>query len=255
MTGNDNPLLEVQDINVSYGQVEAVRGVSLSVDAGEFVSIIGNNGAGKSSTLKAIAGIVKPSRGRIRIDGQDMAGLPAHRIVRKGVSLVPEGRQVFADQSVTDNLMLGAYSRSRVQAETLRQDLQRMFELFPALAARRGQLAGSLSGGEQQMLALARGLLSQPRLLMIDEMSLGLAPRVLESLFPVLEQLNRDGLAILLVEQLATVAISVASRGYVFENSKITISGSTAELASNERVMEAYLGRKATTATREGRGN
>ena len=201
-----------------YGQVQAVREVSLRVLPGEFVSIIGNNGAGKSSTLKAIAGVVKPSGGIIRVQGTEVQGLPAHRIVRMGLSLVPEGRQVFADQTVEDNLKLGAYSRGRDASGDVDADIERMVDLFPVLGERRAQLAGSLSGGEQQMLALARGLLARPRLLMIDEMSLGLAPRVLETLFPVLEQLNRDGLAILLVEQLATMALKVAHRGYVFEN-------------------------------------
>ena len=242
---SDQPLLEVEGLGVTYGQVQAVRGVSLRVQAGEFVSIIGNNGAGKSSTLKAIAGIVKPSGGAIRMQGKEIQGLPAHRVVRLGISLVPEGRQVFADQTVVDNLLLGAYARRREPAGALAADLERMVELFPVLGERRGQLAGSLSGGEQQMLALARGLLSRPRLLMIDEMSLGLAPRVLETLFPVLERLNRDGLAILLVEQLATMALRVAHRGYVFENSEITLSGSASSLARNPEVIESYLGRRA----------
>lgn len=237
------PVLEVEDLYVNYGHVEAVRGVSLKVLPGEFVSIIGNIGAGKTSTLKAIAGAVRPAGGRIRVDGVSVAGLPAHKIVRMGVSLVPEGRLIFADQTVHDNLMLGGYVRVRDQS--FAQDVDRMIELFPVLGERRNQIAGSLSGGEQQMLALARGLLSHPRLLMIDEMSLGLAPRVLENLFPVLAELNRGGLAILLVEQLATVALQVAERGYVFENSRIVLSGPTTELAENEQVIEAYLGRRA----------
>ena len=239
------PLLEVKDLCVSYGQVEAVRDVSLEVMPGEFVSIIGNNGSGKTSTLKAIAGVVKPSRGSIRIQGKEAHGLAAHRVVRMGVSLIPEGRQIFADQTVDDNLMLGAYSRRRDELDSFNEDLQKTLQLFPVLAERRRQIAGSLSGGEQQMLALARGLLSRPKLLMIDEMSLGLAPRILETLFPVLEKLNREGLAILLVEQLATMALKVAHRGYVFENSRITISGSARELAVNKQVIEAYLGRRA----------
>ena len=245
MTGQQQPLLEVERLSVTYGQVQAVRGISLRVLPGEFVSIIGNNGAGKSSTLKAIAGVVKPAGGTIRVQGTEVQGLPAHRIVRMGVSLVPEGRQVFADQTVDDNLRLGAYSRWRDQKSAVDADIERMVELFPVLGERRAQVAGSLSGGEQQMLALARGLLSSPRLLMIDEMSLGLAPRVLETLFPVLEQLNRDGLAILLVEQLATMALQVAHRGYVFENAEIAISGSARSLAQDRQVIESYLGRRA----------
>ncbi|MCY4139999.1 MAG: ABC transporter ATP-binding protein [Rhodobacteraceae bacterium] len=245
MTDQQQPLLEVERLSVTYGQVQAVREISLQVLPGEFVSIIGNNGAGKSSTLKAIAGVVKPVGGTIRIQGTEVQGLPAHRIVRMGLSLVPEGRQVFADQTVDDNLRLGAYSRRRDRESAVDADIERMVELFPVLGERRTQVAGSLSGGEQQMLALARGLLSRPRLLMIDEMSLGLAPRVLETLFPVLERLNRDGLAILLVEQLATMALRVAHRGYVFENAEISISGSARSLAQNRQVIESYLGRRA----------
>ena len=245
MTDQQQPLLEVERLSVTYGQVQAVREISLQVLPGEFVSIIGNNGAGKSSTLKAIAGVVKPAGGTIRIQGTEVQGLPAHRIVRMGLSLVPEGRQVFADQTVDDNLRLGAYSRRRDRESAVDADIERMVELFPLLGERRTQVAGSLSGGEQQMLALARGLLSRPRLLMIDEMSLGLAPRVLETLFPVLERLNRDGLAILLVEQLATMALRVAHRGYVFENAEISISGSARSLAQNRQVIESYLGRRA----------
>ncbi|MCY3874276.1 MAG: ABC transporter ATP-binding protein [Rhodobacteraceae bacterium] len=245
MTDQQQPLLEVERLSVTYGQVQAVREISLQVLPGEFVSIIGNNGAGKSSTLKAIAGVVKPAGGTIRIQGTEVQGLPAHRIVRMGLSLVPEGRQVFADQTVDDNLRLGAYSRRRDRESAVDADIERMVELFPVLGERRTQVAGSLSGGEQQMLALARGLLSRPRLLMIDEMSLGLAPRVLETLFPVLERLNRDGLAILLVEQLATMALRVAHRGYVFENAEISISGSARSLAQNRQVIESYLGRRA----------
>ena len=245
MTDQQQPLLEVEHLSVTYGQVQAVREISLRVMEGEFVSIIGNNGAGKSSTLMAIAGVVKPAGGTIRVQGTEVQGLPAHQIVRMGVSLVPEGRQVFSDQTVDDNLRLGAYSRGRNQESAVDADIERMVELFPVLGERRTQVAGSLSGGEQQMLALARGLLSRPRLLMIDEMSLGLAPRVLETLFPVLERLNRDGLAILLVEQLATMALQVAHRGYVFENAGISMSGSARSLAQNRQVIESYLGRRA----------
>ena len=244
-SGSDAPLLEVEALSVRYGHVEAVRDASLSVAPGEFVSIIGNNGAGKTSTLKAIAGVVRPASGRVRIRGVETQGMPTHRIVQMGVCLVPEGRMIFADQTVLDNLMLGAYSRSRNNRKTLDADLDRAFELFPILKERRTQIAGSLSGGEQQMLALSRGLLSHPELLMIDEMSLGLAPRVLETMFPALERLNRGGIAILLVEQLATMALRVADRGYVFENSRIILSGAASELARNEQVVRAYLGRRA----------
>ncbi len=238
-------LLEVRNLSVTYGHVEAVRDVSLQVEEGEYVSIIGNNGAGKSSTLKAIAGVVKPAGGEIVLDGKPIAGMASYDVVRRGLSMVPEGRLIFADQTVEDNLYLGAYARrGGGRSREVSEDLERMFALFPILEDRREQLAGSLSGGEQQMLALSRGLLSRPRLLMIDEMSLGLAPRVLETLFPVIEMLNREGLAILLVEQLATVALRYAHRSYVMEDSRILLSGPSRELASDERVIESYLGRR-----------
>lgn len=239
------PLLEVKKLSVTYGHVEAVREVSLTVKSGEYVSIIGNNGAGKTSTLKAIAGVVKPAAGEISFDGEPITGLASHDIVKRGLSMIPEGRLIFADQTVEDNLFLGAYTRTGgVGSSEVADDLERMFELFPVLKERRHQVAGNLSGGEQQMLALSRGLLSRPRLLMIDEMSLGLAPLVLETLFPVIENLNKEGLAILLVEQLATVALQYADRGYVMENSRILLSGTTKELANDDRVIEAYLGRR-----------
>ena len=239
------PLLEVRDLSVIYGHVTAVRGVSLTVGAGEYVSIIGNNGAGKSSTLKAIAGVVRPAGGEIRFDGKSIAGIASHEAVKLGLSMVPEGRLIFADQTVQDNLLLGAYSRSGgFRSPDVAEDIESMFALFPVLKERRHQMAGNLSGGEQQMLALSRGLLSRPRLLMIDEMSLGLAPRVLEALFPVIEELNRRGLAVLLVEQLATLALQYAHRGYVMENSTVLVTGSAEALANDDRVIEAYLGRR-----------
>lgn len=242
-SGQMTSILRIESMSIQYGRVEAVRDVSLDVKPGEFVSIIGNNGAGKSSTLGAIAGLVKPASGSIFIDGQRSDGLPPHAIVKRGVSLVPEGRLIFSDQTVADNLLLGAYTRP-IRSEAFAADLAQVWELFPRLKERGQQLAGSLSGGEQQMLALARGLLSKPKLLMIDEMSLGLAPRIVDMLFPVLQRLNRDGLAILLVEQLATMALSVSERAYVFENSRVVLSGPSSELAENPKVMEAYLGRR-----------
>lgn len=238
----EKPLLSVEDLFVVYGRIEATRGVSLQVFPGEFVSIIGSNGAGKSSTLKAIAGVVKPAKGRVLVNGALPRGLESHQMVKNGVVLVPEGRHVFADQSVQDNLLLGGYLRpsSDVAASILE-----MYELFPILKERRDQLAGSLSGGEQQMLAIARGLVAKPKLLMIDEVSLGLAPKILQFLFPVLIRLNKQGLSILLVEQLATEALAVTDRAYVMEAGKITISGKSRDLAHDPRVMEAYLGKKA----------
>lgn len=237
------PLLQVNGISVNYGGIEAVREVSLTVGRGEFVSIIGSNGAGKSTTLKAVAGVAKIASGEIVFDGTPIQGQPAHKIVRDGIAMVPEGRQVFADQTVEDNLMLGAYVRNgRGESAAVKSDIARMHEMFPILGQRHRQMAGSLSGGEQQMLAIARALLSKPRLLMIDEMSLGLAPKVLETLFPVLADLNRNGLAILLVEQLATKALSHAQRGYVMERSRILMSGMSKDLMKDPRVIEAYLG-------------
>lgn len=239
------PLLDVQDLRVSYGRVEAVRGVSLSVAPGEFVAVIGSNGAGKSSTLKAIAGVVKPSGGRVLFDGQTVTGIPSHAMVAAGLALVPEGRHVFGDQTVEDNLRLGGYAHG-LDARAQNARLDEAYALFPRLGERRAQLAGSLSGGEQQMLAIARGLQSKPKLLVIDELSLGLAPKILEMLFPVLVGLNKAGLSILLVEQLAMQALTVASRACVMENGRILVSGLCQDLKSDPRVIEAYLGRRAT---------
>lgn len=235
------PLLEVRDLSVVYGRVEATRNVSLTVGQGEFVSIIGSNGAGKSSTLKAIAGVIRPASGQISVDGIPIGGKDSCDVVKKGVVLVPEGRHVFADQTVEDNLLLGGYLRDKIAVE---QSIDEMYQLFPILKERRSQLAGSLSGGEQQMLAIARGLLAKPRLLMIDEVSLGLAPKILQFLFPILTQLNQKGLSILLVEQLATEALAVTNRVYVMENGEITLSGDSQKLAQDPRIMEAYLGKK-----------
>jgi branched-chain amino acid transport system ATP-binding protein len=238
------PLLLVKNLSVAYGRVEAARDVSLRVERGEFVAIIGSNGAGKSSTLKAIAGVVRPASGAILLRGKPVQGLRSHEMAKRGIVLVPEGRHVFADQSVEDNLILGAYLHASKAAH---HDLERMYSLFPVLGDRRGQLAGSLSGGEQQMLAIARGLLSRPELLMIDEMSLGLAPKVLDFLFPLLARLNKEGLSVLLVEQLATEALAVASRTYVMENGRITMDGPSSGLARDPRVMEAYLGKRVSS--------
>ena len=236
------PLLQVRGLGVAYGRVRAVQSVSLEVREGEFVAVIGSNGAGKSSTMKAISGVLAPVAGQILFNGVDVTGQPSHRMVRQGLAMVPEGRQVFAEQSVEDNLRLGAFVFARDKA-AIDAAVERGFALFPRLAERRAQTAGSLSGGEQQMLAIARGLASKPRLLVIDELSLGLAPRILEMLFPVLERLNREGLAILLVEQLATQALAVSHRAYVMETGQITLQGASAELARDPAVRQAYLGR------------
>lgn len=241
------PLLKVEDLAVAYGRVEAVRGISLEVNAGEFVAVIGSNGAGKSSTLKALARVQKPTGGSVIFDGKAVQGCQAHEMVIRGLAMVPEGRHVFADQTIEDNLLLGAYLHTGRDKGGVRDDIERMFDLFPRLKERRTQFAGSLSGGEQQMLAIARGLLSRPKLLMIDELSLGLAPKILDFLFPVLADLNRQGLAILLVEQLAARALSVSTRGYVMENGRIVASGPSQKLAQDANVMEAYLGKQKTS--------
>jgi branched-chain amino acid transport system ATP-binding protein len=235
------PLLEVIDLSVVYGRVEASRDVSLKIYPGEFVAIIGSNGAGKSSTLKAIAGVIRPSKGNILLEGMPIQGLPSHEMVKKGIVLVPEGRYVFADQSVEDNLKLGGYLRD---SRDVNNGIAEIYDLFPRLKERKDQLAGSLSGGEQQMLAIARGILAKPKILMIDEVSLGLAPKILQFLFPVLTHLNEAGLSILLVEQLATEALAVTSRAYVMEGGQVTISGNSTDLTHDPRVMEAYLGKK-----------
>ncbi len=238
------PLLEIDGLKVAYGRIEAVRGVDLRVGAGEFVGIIGANGAGKTSTLRAVTGVVAPAGGAINFDGRAVGGRPSHVMVALGIAMVPEGRQVFADQTVYDNLLLGAYVRIGRDDAGVTRDVERVLELFPRLRERVGQQAGSLSGGEQQMLAIARGLLSRPKLLVVDELSLGLAPKVLDLLFPVLVDLNRQGLSILLVDQMASYALQVTHRTYVMEHGRVLIQGPSAALANDARVLGAYLGRR-----------
>jgi len=242
-TGMSAALLEVRGLKVAYGRIEAVRGVDLEVGPGEFVGIIGSNGAGKTSALRAIAGVLAPVDGSIRFAGEMTTGLPSHAVVARGVAMVPEGRQVFADQTVEDNLILGAYVRIGADDAGVKQDMERVLALFPRLRERLTQQAGLLSGGEQQMLAIARGLLSRPKLLIVDELSLGLAPKILDLLFPVLVDLNREGLSILLVEQMASYALQVTQRTYVMENGRILMQGPSAQLADDPRVLDAYLGR------------
>jgi branched-chain amino acid transport system ATP-binding protein len=236
-------LLKVEGLKVAYGRIEAVRGIDLEVASGEFVGIIGSNGAGKTSTLRAISGVVAPAAGSISFDGQETTGLPSHVVVTRGIAMVPEGRQIFADQTVQDNLILGAYVRIGKDDAGVKQDMERVLELFPRLRERLTQQAGSLSGGEQQMLAIARGILSRPKLLIVDELSLGLAPKILDALFPVLVDLNRHGLSVLLVEQMASYALQVTHRTYVMENGRILMHGRSADLASDPRILDAYLGR------------
>jgi branched-chain amino acid transport system ATP-binding protein len=234
-------MLKLNSVRMSYGAIEAVKGVDLEVRAGEVVTIIGANGAGKSTLLKGIAGLERVAAGVIQIDGNDCTGIPAHRRVGVGVALSPEGRGVFPDQSVRDNLLLGAYTRG-VRDPKVQQTLQREYTRFPRLKERENQMAGTLSGGEQQMLAMARALMSEPRLLLLDEPSLGLAPLIVAEIFRAIRQLRESGLTILLVEQMANQALAVADRAYILETGRITGQGSGRELLNDPKVRAAYLG-------------
>jgi branched-chain amino acid transport system ATP-binding protein len=234
-------MLKIESVKVSYGAIEAVKGVSLEVRAGEVVTIIGANGAGKSTLLKSIVGLEPVAQGRVLIDGKDCTQVPPHQRVGLGVALSPEGRGVFPDQTVRENLMLGAYSR-RADKAFVERGIEREFARFPRLKERQHQPAGTLSGGEQQMLAIARALMSDPRLLLLDEPSLGLAPLIIKDIFDAIRQLRSSGLTILLVEQMAKQALGVADRAYVLETGCITLEGSGRELLDNPKVKSAYLG-------------
>jgi len=232
-------LLSVRDLTVHYGGIEAVRGISLDVQAGELVSLIGANGAGKTSTMGALGGLLKAG-GSLTYDGVDLSRLPAHERVGRGLALVPEGRGIFAKLTVLENLQMGAYCRN--DSSQIAHDLAQQLEQFPRLAERRGQLAGTLSGGEQQMLAIARALMSRPKLLLLDEPSMGLAPILVEQIFRLIERIAREGVAVLLVEQNARQALEIAQRAYVMESGVITLSGEAKALAADPRVRAAYLG-------------
>jgi branched-chain amino acid transport system ATP-binding protein len=234
------PLLQVEDLDLYYGDAQALSSVSLEVTAGEVVAIVGANGAGKSSLIRALHGIERPARGRIRFDGVDITGWPSYRVCEAGIGHVAEGRQVFPNLTVLENLEMGAAPR-RARAGG-KSTLDRVFALFPRLAERRGQPAGTLSGGEQQMLAIGRCLMGQPRLIMFDEPSLGLAPTVVQEVFRIVRRLNDEGLTILLVEQNVMASLKLARRGYVLENGRIELSGTGHELLSSDRVRQAYLG-------------
>ena len=238
--GPSAPLLALQDLSIHYGRVQALEHVSLEVRAGEVVTLIGANGAGKSTTLRSISRIVPIYRGRIAFDGRDISGVRPSDAVRLGIAQVPEGRRMLARQTVLDNLVLGAYTRS--DGAEIQADVERQFARFPRLAERRRQLAGTLSGGEQQMLAIARALMSRPRLLLLDEPSLGLAPLIVRGIFDIIRELHQAGVTILLVEQNASLALQIAGRAYVLEAGRLTISGRAAELLTDERVRRAYLG-------------
>jgi branched-chain amino acid transport system ATP-binding protein len=231
--------LEVENVHTYYGHIHALKGISLVVEQGEIVSLIGANGAGKTTTLRTICGLLKPREGTVRLDGEDILNYKANEIVYKGVSMVPEGRGIFARLSVAENLEMGAYSRSDKKISV---DLERVFSLFPRLKERYHQLAGTLSGGEQQMLATARALMAHPRVLLLDEPSMGLAPVLVDSIFDTIEQINKEGTTILLVEQNALMALSVANRGYVMETGTIVLHDTAGNLQDNEMVKKAYLG-------------
>ena len=233
-------LLSLSALEVSYGGIRAVKGIDLTVEQGELVCLIGANGAGKTTTLKAITGLVPSGAGRITYNGEDIAGQRPHAIARKGLALVPEGRGVFAQLTIEENLAMGAYSRDDKAA--IASDTERVFGLFPRLKERHRQTAGTLSGGEQQMLAIGRAMMSRPRLLLLDEPSMGLAPLMVEKIFEVVRLIASEGVTMLLVEQNARLALEVSRRGYVLESGAVTLSGDSAELLHNPRVREAYLG-------------
>ena len=232
-------ILEVKDLNVSYGGIKAVKDISFSVPKGEVVTLIGANGAGKSSTLRSIVGLVKPESGSILLKGEELAGVSTEQIVTEGITLVPEGRRVFPDMTVAENLKIGAYMRK----DSLDEDMNWVYDLFPRLKERSWQLAGTLSGGEQQMLAIGRALMSRPEIIMMDEPSLGLAPIIVKGVFDIIREINKQGVTILLVEQNANMALKAANLGYVMETGRITLSGTGAELLENEAVKAAYLGK------------
>jgi branched-chain amino acid transport system ATP-binding protein len=231
-------LLKIESLRVAYGRIEALRGIDLEVDTGEIVTLLGANGAGKTTTLRTISGMIAPLGGSITFDGERIDGLPAHKIVRAGIGHVPEGRRIFPRMSVMENLQMGAYHRGRVP----REDIERAFTLFPVLKERRSQLGGNLSGGEQQMLAIGRALMGHPRLLLLDEPSMGLAPLIVAQIFEILREINSQGTTILLVEQNAAQALRLASRGYVLETGSIALSDRADALLADDRVRSAYLG-------------
>ena len=244
-------LLTAEHITIYYGNIQTVRGVSFSVDAGEIVSLVGANGAGKSTVLKTLAGVLSPRSGRIVFRGQEIAGLPQHRIVRMGVSLVPEGRGIFGNMTVRENLEMGAYPRPA--GRETEEAMARVFDLFPRLLERIAQPAGTLSGGEQQMLAIGRALAARPVLLLLDEPSMGLSPLLVREIFRLIREINRAGTTVLLVEQNASMALAVAHRAYVLENGSIVVSGDASSLRDDPKVRAAYLGDVSSSVTRDGR--
>ncbi len=232
-------MLEVRDLHVYYGEIHALKGVSFTVSQGEIVTLLGNNGAGKTTTLKTLSGLLTPRRGDVLLDGASLLGVAAHDIVLRGVTHVPEGRRIFNRLTVVANLEIGAYTRAD---RSIAQDIERVYVMFPRLKERRLQVAGTLSGGEQQMLAIGRALMARPRLLLLDEPSMGLAPVLVEQIFDTVQTINRQGVTILLVEQNASMALSIAARGYVLETGRVALEGHAGELAVNPEVRRAYLG-------------
>ncbi|OOM77564.1 high-affinity branched-chain amino acid transport ATP-binding protein LivF [Clostridium puniceum] len=233
-------MIKIDNLVVAYGGIEALKGVSLEVPSGKIVTLVGANGAGKSTTLKSIVGLVKPKSGSIEYEGADLTKLNTELMVKKGIALVPEGRKVFADLTVLENLKIGAYTRN--DKVGIEEDLENVYSLFPRLKERTWQAAGTLSGGEQQMLAIGRALMSRPKLIMMDEPSLGLAPIVVKELFGIIKKINEEGMTVLLIEQNANAALKIADIGYIMETGKITLSGSGKELLSNDEIKKAYLG-------------
>jgi len=236
------PMLEVDDIHTYYGNIHALKGISLTVEQGEIVTLIGSNGAGKTTTLRSICGIQKPRSGSIRLNGRNLNTYKAYELVSNGIAMVPEGRGIFARLTVEENLDLGAYTRK--DRADIQQDLERVYAIFPRLKARQRQIAGTLSGGEQQMLATGRALMARPRILLLDEPSMGLSPILVELIFEIIQTINKEGTTILLVEQNALMALSIANRGYVIQTGKIVLSDTAANLKNDPTVRKAYLGMK-----------
>ncbi|MBQ9429324.1 MAG: ABC transporter ATP-binding protein [Clostridia bacterium] len=233
-------MLEINDLSVAYGGIQAIKGIHLEAESGSIVTLIGSNGAGKSSTLRSIAGIVKAKSGQVLFEGENILGMSPDQIVKRGITLVPEGRRVFPNLSVYENLRIGAYLRK----DNIESDLDYVYSLFPRLKERSWQMAGTLSGGEQQMLAVGRALMARPKLIMMDEPSLGLAPLVVQGIFDIIRTINKDGITVLLIEQNANMALKIADHAYVMQTGEIIMEGSGAELLENEQVKEAYLGKQ-----------
>ena len=233
-------MLKVNELTVRYGMIEAIKGISFEVQDGQIVTLIGANGAGKTTTMHTISGLIKPSAGKILLNDTDISRMPAHKIVEMGVAQCPEGRRVFAQQTIMENLSLGAYARK--DKEGIESDISRVFKLFPRLEERKHQLAGTLSGGEQQMLAMGRALMAKPKIMLLDEPSMGLSPLLVKEIFSIIKEINRNGTSILLVEQNAKMALGIANRAYVIETGKIVMTGTGEELLNSEDIKKAYLG-------------